>query len=238
MYVNVLTYFRCRTCLRVCARVHVRTYDVRTYAYMYFHSQPWELHALTYTHTMLLHIVLLLARRHCYSGVMSPHVRACAHTFYLSLRVLHVLGYPWELRGLTYAQTMLLHTVLLQHDAIVTRAWWHVRIKLLALQTDSSARGTHCTMCTPSYHSILDTANLIITYVIVIPFYVYTCLCLVQVACSLVRQSFNKRYVSISNVCVLFFLYRMFSVGLPFKAILMLQKVVWTHWCKHCPVQM
>ena len=115
MYVCMYVYVRISGVTRVCAFVHVCMYvckyDVRTYVYAYEYvlhvlGQPWvwwELHTLTYTHTMLLHFVLLLIQCHRYSGAR-PHVCTYAHMFYLGLHVLHELGQPWELRGLTYAQ--------------------------------------------------------------------------------------------------------------------------------------
>ena len=91
MYTYVLPVSHMSACS--CMYVHVRI-RICIPGFMCLACVGPELHALTYIHTMLLHIVLLLARQHRYSGTMSRHVRTYAHMFYFGLCVLHALGQP------------------------------------------------------------------------------------------------------------------------------------------------
>ncbi len=99
MYVCIHMYFRCRTCLRIRARVHVlRKYDVRiricvqVLGFMCLACVGPAMRATCYIHTydIAAHCAVV-ARRHRYSGAMSSHVRMYA---YLGLHVLHALGQP------------------------------------------------------------------------------------------------------------------------------------------------
>ena len=144
MYVR--TYFRCHTCLRIpCTYVYVCMYvciytHMRTWVHV--SCMRWASHeSYTHLHThirMFLHIVLLwhdawpslLGR----ARWVRTYIRTCMPTHaLLGLCVLDVLGQSWELCRLTYAQTMLLHIVLLWNDA--THVRWGVRTQLLLLQT-------------------------------------------------------------------------------------------------------
>ena len=136
-----MSHVSARSC--TCACMYVSMTYVRICIYVLGFmclAASHESYTRLYTHMMLLHIVLLLARRHRYSGAMCPHVRTYAHMFYLGLRLTYVGLAMRATRAyiathkrccctLCYCSTT---PSLLVHDDTV-------RTKLLALQTDSSA---------------------------------------------------------------------------------------------------
>ena len=127
------------TCLRIHTRVHVLTFVRICYIYIYIYhvslhvlGQPRELHVLTYTHTMLLHIVLYtMAQHHRYSG---SHVRRYVHMALLGFTCLACIGLAMR----------------------ATQAY--IRTNDVAAHCATVARH-HCYSCAMSPHKTASSAN-------------------------------------------------------------------------------
>ena len=89
MYVCIRMYFRCRTCLRIHACVHVRTYTSMTYIRIHICVLGFmcltcvgpamrATHTYIHTYDVVAHCAAV-AQRHRYSSVMSLHVHMYAH---------------------------------------------------------------------------------------------------------------------------------------------------------------
>ena len=140
MYVYVRTSGVAR--VRVCAFVHVcmyvRKYDVRTYVriricvlgFACVGPAMRATRAYIHTYDVATHCATM-ARRHRYSGVMSPHVRTYAHMAYVSC-----------MRWASHESYAGLHT----HKRCCCTLWYCSKTPslLCTLQADSSARGTPC----------------------------------------------------------------------------------------------
>ena len=149
MYVCMYVYVRTSGVACVCAFVHVCMYVrmmyVRMCTWVHVSCMRWASHeSYTRLHT---HIQCCCTLCYCYTmpsllvrdeSAHTTCMRWASHESYTGLHT-----HKRCCCTLCYCSTT--PSLLVHNDT--------VRTKLLALQTDSSARGTPCTMCTPSMHS-------------------------------------------------------------------------------------